>query len=65
MPAAGAILVAINPFKWITGLYTEQLMFQHLNLPSGEISTPHVYQIAAAAFKGYVGVAAVYDPIML
>jgi myosin heavy subunit len=48
----GSILVSINPFTWIPGLYSSELIEEHLNLPPGEISTPHVFQIAAAAFHG-------------
>lgn len=48
----GTILVSINPFKWIDGLYRSELIHEHLNLPPGEIAAPHVFQIAAAAFHG-------------
>ena len=48
----GTILVSINPFAWIPGLYSSELIAEHLNLPPGEISHPHVFQIAAAAFHG-------------
>ena len=48
----GTILVSINPFKWIDGLYRSELIHEHLHLPPGEIASPHVFQIAAAAFHG-------------
>jgi len=51
----GTILVSINPFKSIDTLYTVDLMREHLNLPRGEISTPHVFQTAAAAFQSMRG----------
>lgn len=48
----GSILVSINPFKFFPALYTLELIQHHLELPPGEISTPHVFQIAAAAYHG-------------
>ena len=46
----GTILVLLNPFKYFPHLYTKELIFEHLNLPPGEVAKPHVYGIAAAAF---------------
>lgn len=51
----GTILVSINPFKWMPHLYTSELVLEHLNTPTGEISSPHVFQIAAAAYAGLRG----------
>jgi len=51
----GSILVSLNPFKFFPHLYTPELIDEHLNLPPGEISRPHVFQIAAAAFHGLRG----------
>ena len=48
----GTILVSINPFTWIEGLYRSELIQEHLHLLPGEIAAPHVFQIAAAAFHG-------------
>ena len=47
--------MSINPFKYFPHLYTAELIMEHLNLPRGEISTPHVFQIAAAAYQGLRG----------
>jgi myosin V len=41
----GSIVVAINPFMLIPGLYDKSVMMDHLNLPPGEISSPHVFQV--------------------
>ena len=41
----GSILVSINPFANIPGLYAKEVMLEHLNLPPGEISQPHVFQV--------------------
>ena len=51
----GSILVSLNPFCWIEGLYTSELIQEHLNLPPGEISSPHVFQTAASAYNGMRG----------
>ena len=48
----GQILVAVNPFKWIEGLYGETVMKQY---KSGEIDSgnfPHVYVSARDSFEG-------------
>lgn len=37
--------MSINPFAHIAGLYTKDVMMEHLNLPPGEISQPHVFQV--------------------
>jgi myosin heavy subunit len=50
-----SLQVSINPFKFFPALYTPELIETHLNLPPGEISKPHVFQIAAAAFHGLRG----------
>jgi hypothetical protein len=48
----GSILVAINPFKAIKGLYSKELVFEYFNVAVGEVSQPHVFQIAASAYFG-------------
>ncbi|KAA0165511.1 hypothetical protein FNF31_01856 [Cafeteria roenbergensis] len=48
----GTILVAVNPFKFIPALYTESVMQQQLAVGAGESSEPHIFGIAAAAFRG-------------
>jgi myosin-1 len=48
----GTILVLLNPFKYFPHVYTKELIQEHLNLPAGEVAKPHIYGIAAAAFKG-------------
>jgi hypothetical protein len=32
---------------FIPGLYAKDVMLDHLNLPPGEISSPHVFQVSA------------------
>ena len=51
----GTILVAVNPFKWMPHLYASAHVSEHLNTPVGETSDPHVFQIAAAAYRGLRG----------
>jgi hypothetical protein len=51
----GTILVSINPFKWMPHLYASNLVDEHFNTPPGEVSSPHVFQIAAAAYLGLRG----------
>ena len=58
---AGGIIIAINPFRWITGMYSKQkreLYADHLvwrpkrkNLTSIE---PHVYEASSLAYRGLV-----------
>jgi len=47
----GTILVAMNPFKRID-IYGKKFVDEHLNSVPGESSDPHVFQIAAAAYRG-------------
>jgi len=44
--------VAVNPFKVIPSLYTTEMMQQQLAVGAGESSDPHIFGIAAAAFRG-------------
>jgi len=57
----GPILIAVNPFKNITGLYSEDVLNEYLEYSSSNPRTepmelqPHVYGIAANAYMGIVG----------
>jgi len=51
----GTILVAMNPFKKIDGIYSDARVQEHLNTTPGEASAPHVFQTAAAAYLGVRG----------
>ncbi|GLD91537.1 hypothetical protein PINS_up000070 [Pythium insidiosum] len=44
------IVIAVNPYKWIDGLYGEHLHEQYLRKPRDSLS-PHVYSTSTAAYK--------------
>ena len=48
----GTILVSVNPFKWITDLYSTEVAREHMMTTAGELATPHVFAIGGAAFRG-------------
>jgi myosin heavy subunit len=48
----GTILVSVNPFKWITDLYSTDVAKEHMMTTAGELSSPHVFAIGGAAFRG-------------
>eukprot|EP00927_Polykrikos_kofoidii_P033783 TRINITY_DN28629_c0_g1_i1.p1 TRINITY_DN28629_c0_g1~~TRINITY_DN28629_c0_g1_i1.p1 ORF type:complete len:1639 (-),score=351.19 TRINITY_DN28629_c0_g1_i1:61-4977(-) len=47
----GPILLAINPFKSIAGLYDEAAMKRFLNASKSEPPKPHVYATASLAYR--------------
>jgi myosin-5 len=46
-----SILISFNPFKWIDGLYTDELMREHYQMLADKELKPHVYAIAAQAYR--------------
>ncbi|TMW60504.1 hypothetical protein Poli38472_000546 [Pythium oligandrum] len=44
------IVIAVNPYKWIDGLYGDHLHDQYLRKPRDTIA-PHVYSTSTAAYK--------------
>lgn len=48
----GTILVSVNPFKNIPGMYSDEKIQGYLHLPKGEYGAPHIFQIAANAYSG-------------
>lgn len=46
----GSILIAVNPFKDVTGLYGPHMMDLYRGRALGELS-PHVYAVADAAYR--------------
>ncbi|CAI5525110.1 unnamed protein product [Closterium sp. Naga37s-1] len=46
----GTILIAVNPFIYLPGLYHPQLKSQYRNVPLGQLS-PHVFAIADHAYR--------------
>lgn len=50
--SAGPVLVALNPFKWIPGMYDESVMEEYFNGNKDLSSEPHVFAIANNAFRG-------------
>lgn len=48
----GSILVSINPFKWLDGIYTHEKVVSHLEVNPGELQHPHIFMIASDAFRG-------------
>jgi len=51
----GEILVSVNPFKMIDGLYTSEMMSKYRSVPDKAALSPHVYATAATAYSNMVG----------
>ncbi|KAJ1429887.1 P-loop containing nucleoside triphosphate hydrolase protein [Ochromonadaceae sp. CCMP2298] len=47
----GPILVAMNPFKWIQGIYGEDVMQRYKSGESGLSEQPHVFAVAQDAYS--------------
>lgn len=47
----GNIVIAVNPYQWIKGIYSNELKDEHLNHMRHDLK-PHVYGTSATAFKG-------------
>lgn len=47
----GPILVALNPFKWIPGIYEEPVMMTYKNGEANLSERPHVFAVANDAFS--------------
>lgn len=47
----GPILVALNPFKWITGVYEEDIMQTYQTGEANLSDRPHVFAVANDAFN--------------
>lgn len=47
----GPILVALNPFKWITGVYGEEVMLKYKTGQANSSEDPHVFATAHDAFR--------------
>jgi myosin heavy subunit len=47
----GQILVALNPFKWIPGIYDQQMMARYKNREYNLSDQPHVFAISHDAFR--------------
>jgi myosin heavy subunit len=55
-------LIAVNPYKWYDGLYSEQkrhyysnrLVWEHTSIDEDPraMMEPHVYEVSALAYKG-------------
>ena len=51
----GTILIAVNPFKWLPGLYEPEVLEYYRGARhTGEDTPPHMYATADAALKGVV-----------
>jgi myosin-5 len=56
----GDIVIAVNPYQWLTHLYTEEqqlhyakkLVWDNSDLDNRKILPPHVYESSALAYKG-------------
>lgn len=48
----GQILVAVNPFKWIPGIYDQNVMLQYVNGTINAVEFPHVFALARDAYEG-------------
>ncbi|KAF4708942.1 hypothetical protein FOZ62_006932, partial [Perkinsus olseni] len=51
----GPILLAVNPFKYIKGLYEKSIVDRFLLDPDNFIHAPHVFSTALQAYKGMCG----------
>lgn len=52
----GPILVAVNPFKWIKGVYDEAVMSKFKSKESNLSDNPHVFAVADEAYSDlYLG----------
>ena len=51
----GTILVSVNPFKWLDHLFTPEVIAEHQKVEPGELTKPHVFAIANAAYMGGTG----------
>ena len=47
----GPLLVAVNPYCEVEGLYSDEMLEQHLVLMPTETPDPHVYGMAARAAR--------------
>eukprot|EP00056_Hartaetosiga_gracilis_P013687 m.229278 g.229278 ORF g.229278 m.229278 type:complete len:511 (+) comp13882_c0_seq4:119-1651(+) len=47
----GEILVAVNPFQMIDGLYSPKMSLQYNNIGDRSSKTPHVFAVADVAFQ--------------
>lgn len=47
----GPILVALNPFKWISGVYEEDIMIKYKNREANLSDNPHVFAVSQDAYS--------------
>ena len=50
--SVGPILIALNPFRWIPGLYEEDIKMKYYNSESNLSENPHVFAMAHDALSG-------------
>jgi myosin heavy subunit/predicted kinase len=51
----GTILISVNPFKWVTEIYTNDVMEYYQSMRDTGLETPpHIYAIAEAAVCGII-----------
>ena len=50
----GDIVVSVNPYKSLPDLYTSAVMRQYANDKAESLLPPHVFSVAAAAFKDMI-----------
>jgi myosin V len=50
--SVGPILIALNPFRWISGLYEEDIRMKYYNGLSNLSENPHVFAMAHDALTG-------------
>jgi hypothetical protein len=50
--AIGPVLVAVNPFKWITGLYDADLVPKYMSEQLNMSENPHLFAATAGAVRG-------------
>jgi myosin heavy subunit len=48
----GAILVSLNPYTWQDALYAPDVVSRYQRLRAGEEAAPHIFAIAANAYRG-------------
>ena len=50
----GEILVAVNPFKYIKGIYDKDMMSKYSGVSDRATLPPHIFAVADAAFSAMV-----------
>ncbi len=59
----GPILISINPYKWIDGLYSPETMYHYHSASfSDELKDPHIFNVAESAYTSMMMTGSVGHP---